>query len=184
MHIKPIKSEADYEEALKEISRLFAAQAGTGEHDSLDVLTTLVEDYEAKQHPVYPPDPIAAIEYEAEKRGLTRKQLAAVIGPSGRVSEVLNKRRPLSINMVRNLRNAFGISADILINAYPIAAPSSNMPTGPLRGQREANVSGAVGRSSKAKSAAARDISNFRSKNGSIKGRRPKSAPSPKKDNG
>lgn len=118
MNIRPIKSEADYEEALEEISRLFAAQAGTDEHDRLDVLTTLVESYEARQHPILPPDPIAAIEYEAEKRGLSRKELSEVIGPSGRVSEVLNRQRPLSIKMIRKLHEALGISADVLITPY------------------------------------------------------------------
>jgi len=120
MQIKPIKSEADYEDALAAISRLFAAKNGTEEYDALDILTTLVESYEAKRHPVLPPDPIAAIEYEAEKRGLSRKDLTKVIGSSGRVSEVLSRQRPLSISMIRRLRESLGIPAEVLISKYSI----------------------------------------------------------------
>jgi HTH-type transcriptional regulator/antitoxin HigA len=133
MRIKPIKSEGDYEEALEEISGLFAAPAGTDDHDRLDVLSTLVEAYEAKQHPILPPDPIAAIEYEAEKRGLSRKELTKLIGPSGRVSEVLSKRRPLSITQIRKLHDTLGIPADVLITPYPTGVGRATTTTDPAR---------------------------------------------------
>ena len=81
---------------------------------------TLIEAYEAKHHPIGPPDPIAAIEYEMEKCGLSRQDLEAVIGPSGRVSEVLNRQRPLTVSMIRRLYSAYHISPDILIASYPI----------------------------------------------------------------
>ena len=116
MQIKPIRSENDYEEALGEITRLFAAQQGTEDFDRLEVLTTLVEAYELHHFPIAPPEPIAAIEYEAEKRGLSRKDLEKYIGTSGRVSEVMNRKRPLSITMIRNLRRGLGIPADVLIS--------------------------------------------------------------------
>jgi len=128
MQIKPIKSDEDYEAALEEISRLFAAEAGTEEYDALDVLTTLVESYEEKHHAVLPPDPIAAIEYEAEKRGLSRKDLTNVIGSSGRVSEVLNRQRPLSISMIRRLRDLLGIPADVLISKYSTTRSRDHAP--------------------------------------------------------
>ena len=84
------------------------------------MLVTLVEAYEAKHHPMSPPDPIAAIEYEMEKRGLTQQDLEAVIGPSGRVSEVLNRQRPLTVTMIRRLHSAYHISPDVLIRSYPL----------------------------------------------------------------
>jgi HTH-type transcriptional regulator/antitoxin HigA len=115
MQVKPIRNEQDYEEALAEITMLFPAEEGTEEFDKLDVLTTLVDAYESRFHPILPPDPVSAIEYEAEKRGLTRKDLEQYIGGSGRVSEVLNRKRPLTITMIRNLRRGLGIPADILI---------------------------------------------------------------------
>ncbi len=133
MQIRPIKSESDYDAALDEISRLFASEAGTDDHDRLDVLTTLVNAYESKQHPILPPDPIAAIEYEAAKRGLSRKELTKVIGPSGRVSEVLGKRRPLSIKMIRNLHDVLGISADVLITPYAIERPRTGSLSSPAK---------------------------------------------------
>jgi HTH-type transcriptional regulator/antitoxin HigA len=119
MNVKPIKTEEDYKEALSHISSIFDASPGTPEFDLLDVLTTLVEVYESRNEPIAAPDPIAAIEYEAEKRGLTRKDLEKYIGASGRVSEVMNRQRPLSISMIRKLRNGLGISADVLITEQP-----------------------------------------------------------------
>jgi HTH-type transcriptional regulator / antitoxin HigA len=120
MEVKPIRTEDDYDQALTEISQLFSAEQGSDDYDRLDVLTTLVEAYEAQHHPIFPPDPISAIEYEAEKRGLSRAELSRFIGPSGRVSEVLNRRRPLSMTMVRKLRDGLGISADVLVTEYPM----------------------------------------------------------------
>ncbi|HEY3328403.1 MAG TPA: helix-turn-helix domain-containing protein [Capsulimonadaceae bacterium] len=119
MEIRPIRTENDYEHALSEIARLFNAKEGTEDFDRLDLLTTLVEVYETKHHPILPPDPVAAIEYEAEKRGLSRRDLERYIGPSGRVSEVMNGSRPLSMTMVRKLRSGLGISADVLVSDAP-----------------------------------------------------------------
>ena len=118
--VKPLKTDADHRTALAEIDRLSDARPGTDEFDRLDILATLVEAYEARQFPIGPPSPLAAIEYEMEKRGLSRRDLEPLLGPSGRVSEILNGQRPLTLSMVRRLRQAFGLSADVLIARYPL----------------------------------------------------------------
>lgn len=120
MTIRPIKTHEDYEAALAEVERLFAIDKSDDDFDTLDVLATLIEAYEAKAYPIAPPDPIAAIEYEMEKRGLSRRDLEPLIGRSGRVSEVLNRQRQLTINMIRNLHHAYGIPADILMSEYSV----------------------------------------------------------------
>ena len=120
MIVKPIKNEGDYRAVLAQIDTLGDPDEGSEASDLLDVLVTLVEAYEAKHHPMSPPDPIAAIEYEMEKRGLTRQDLEAVIGPSGRISEVLNRQRPLTVTMIRRLHSAYQLSADVLIRSYPL----------------------------------------------------------------
>ncbi len=126
MNVRPIKTHEDYKAALSLVDQLSDAQVDTEEFDALDVLVTLIEAYEAKHYPIGPPDPVAAIEYEMEKRGLTRQDLEAVIGPSGRVSEVLNRQRPLTVSMIRRLHSAYHIRPDILIASYPLdkAAPT------------------------------------------------------------
>jgi HTH-type transcriptional regulator / antitoxin HigA len=118
MRIKPIKTEADYQAALKEIERLFDAPPGTREGDRLEVLTTLVEAYEEKHFRLPLPDPIEAILYYIETRGLTRRDLERYIGSRARVSEVLNRKRPLTMEMIRNLHKGFGIPAEVLIQPY------------------------------------------------------------------
>lgn len=120
MNINPIKTKADHKKALAEIEALWEAESNTPDGDRLDVLATLVEAYERKHYPIDPPDPIEAILFHMEQQGLTRADLQAFIGPSGRVSEVLNRRRPLSIGMVRKLNAGLGIPADVLVQAYPL----------------------------------------------------------------
>ena len=120
MDIKPIKTENDYEAALAEIEQLMEAEPNTPEGDKLDVLTTLVETYEEKHYPIDPPDPIEAIIHEMESQGLTRKDLERYLGNRARVSEILNRKRSLSLQMIRNLQEGLGISAEILINPYPL----------------------------------------------------------------
>ncbi len=115
MEIKPIRTEADYEEALKEVERLWGAEPGTPEGDRFEVLFTLVEAYEDQHYPILPPDPIEAIQYYMESRGLNRRDLEKYIGPSGRVSEVLSRRRPLTLAMIRRLHRSLGIPAEVLI---------------------------------------------------------------------
>jgi HTH-type transcriptional regulator/antitoxin HigA len=118
MEIRPIKTEADYQAALEEIERLFDAAPDTPEGDRLEVLVTLVEAYEEKHYTIPLPDPIEAIQYYMESRGLTRRDLESYIGSRGRVSEILNRKRPLSIEMIRRLYAGLGIPAEVLIQPY------------------------------------------------------------------
>lgn len=113
--IRPIRNEADYELALQEIDRCLDAASGSPERDQLEVLTVLVDDYEAKHHSISPPEPIAAIEFVLEQRGLSRKDLEGVIGSSGRISDVMNKQRSLTLAMIRKLVERFDLPADVLI---------------------------------------------------------------------
>ena len=113
--LKPIRNEEDYEAALVELGRLWDAKSGTPESDRLDVLATLIDVYEAKHHPIDPPDPIEAILFRMEQQGLTRKDLEPMIGPRNRVADVLNRKRSLSIEMIRQLHEGLGISAEVLI---------------------------------------------------------------------
>jgi len=120
MDIKPIKTESDYNAALVEIERLMEADLNTPEGDKLDVLTTLVEAYEEKYYPIAPPDPIEAIIHQMESQGLTRRDLEAYLGSRARVSEILNRKRSMSLQMIRKLQKGLGISAEILIRPYPL----------------------------------------------------------------
>ena len=120
MHIKPIKSEADYDAALTSIDRLMGATPGTAEGDELDILITLVEAYEAAHWAIEAPDPISAIEHVMEARGLRQKDLAAVIGSQPRASEVLNRRRPLTLPMIRALSAQWNLPADLLVHEYDL----------------------------------------------------------------
>lgn len=115
MHLRPIRSEADYEEALKEIERLWGAQVGSLEGDRLDVLTTLVEAYEESHFPIDIPDPIDAIKFRLEQQGQDKKALIGIIGNRTRVYEVLRRDRALSLAMIRQLNERLGIPAEILI---------------------------------------------------------------------
>ena len=127
MEIRPIKTEADYDAALKEIERLFNAEPDTPEGDALEVWVTLVEAYEEKHYRIPPPDPISAIEYYIESRGLSQRDLEPYIGSRARVadknmpSEILNRQRPLTLRMIRNLEKGLGIPATILVQEYELA---------------------------------------------------------------
>ena len=113
--VRPIRSEEDYLAALAEAERLWGAKAGTRAGDRLDVLATLIDAYEAAHDPIDPPDPIEAIRFRMEQQGLTRKDLERMLGTRTRVSEILNRRRGLSIAMIRRLHAELGISAEVLI---------------------------------------------------------------------
>ena len=118
MDIRPIKTETDYEAALQEIERLMHAELDTPEGDRLDILVTLVEVYEAKHYPITGPDPIAAILHRMEALSMTRKDLEPLLGTRRRVSEVLARKRPLSLNMIRNIARTMRIPAEVLIQSY------------------------------------------------------------------
>jgi|SRR5215469_10769858 len=113
--IKPIRSEADYEAALLEVERLWGTSSGTPEGDRLDILATLIDAYESEHHRIDPPDPIEAIKFRMEQQGLTRDDLEGILGSRTRIAEVLNRRRGLSINMIRRLHDKLGISVEVLI---------------------------------------------------------------------
>lgn len=115
MEIKPVKTKSAYQTALKEIASLMKARANSPEGERLDILTTLVEAYERKHFPMDLPDPIAAIRFVMEQRGLTVKDLEPMLGRPNRVYEVLNRRRPLTLKMIWRLHKELGIPADSLI---------------------------------------------------------------------
>ena len=115
MNIKPIKSDADYRAALKEIENLMPAAPNTAKGEKLDVMVTLIEAYEAKHFPMDFPDPVEAIKFEMERKGLTVKDLEPMIGKSNRVYEILNHKRSLTLKMIWNLHEGLGIPAESLI---------------------------------------------------------------------
>ena len=118
MDIKPIRTEADYVAALKEVEKLMEAQPGTPEGDRLDVLVTLIEAYEAKHFPIPEPgDPVEVLEYYMESRGISRSELVPFLGSKEQVSEVLNRKRGLSLEMIRRLHVKLGIPAELLIGS-------------------------------------------------------------------
>ena len=119
--IKPIRTEADRRRAMAEIERLWGHKLGTPEGDRLAVLATLVSAYEAKHHPVDPPDPIEAIKFRMEQQGLTRKDLEPIFGTRARVSEILARKRPLSLEMIRRLSQQLEIPADY--HVWPFGSP-------------------------------------------------------------
>ena len=116
--IRPLRNDQDHAEALAAIEDLWPATPGTPEHDRLEVLAMLVDDYDDRRWPVEPADPIR---YVMEQRGLTRKDLEPALGSRARVSEILNRRRPLTMRMAGRLHEAFNIPADGLIQPYDLA---------------------------------------------------------------
>ena len=115
MKIKPIKTEKDYGAAMSEIELLWGSKPESPKGDKLDVLIALVEAYEKDKYPIDPPDPIEAIKFRMEQSGLSRKDLEPFIGSRGRVSEVLNRKRALSINMIRELHENLQIPLESLV---------------------------------------------------------------------
>lgn len=115
MEIKPIRTRSGHDRALKEIERLWGAKEGTAEGDRLEVLATLVDAYERQHFPIDPPDPIEAIRFRLEQQGLDPHALIGVIGGRSRVYEVMQRKRALSLEMIRRLHGRFGIPAEVLI---------------------------------------------------------------------
>jgi HTH-type transcriptional regulator / antitoxin HigA len=113
--VKPIRTEKDYEAAMAEVDALWGAKIGTAKGDRLDVLATLIDAWEAINYPIDPPDPIEAIKFRMEQQGLTRKDLEGIIGSRARIAEVLDRKRGLSIAMIRRLNAELNIPADVLI---------------------------------------------------------------------
>lgn len=115
MEIKPIKTDADYRAALKEVESLMSVEPNTPEGEKLDILVTLIEAYERTHFPLDLPDPVEAIKFEMEQKGLTIKDLEPMIGKSNRVYEVLNRKRSLTLNMIRKLHQELDIPVESLI---------------------------------------------------------------------
>jgi len=120
MELKPIRTKAEYKAALREIEALFDAPGKAREADRLEVLAMLVEKYEGQHYPIPAPDPIDFLNYAMETRGLTRKDLEPYIGSRGRVAEVLNRARPLTLSMIRRLSEGLKLPTDVLIADYEL----------------------------------------------------------------
>ena len=112
--------EDELDEALAEVGEIMTARPGTPDGDRLDILSTLIEAYEAEHHAIDAPDPIALVEFAMEQQGLDRAALEPMIGGRSRVSEVLGRKRSLSLSMIRNLRAGLKLPADVLVRAYPL----------------------------------------------------------------
>jgi HTH-type transcriptional regulator/antitoxin HigA len=122
MEIKPIKTEEEYQAALAEIDTLLDVEEGSPEEERLELISILVEAYEDLHYPIDPPDPVEAIKFHMEQNGLTRKDLEPYIGPRQRIADVLNRKRPLSLSMIRKLHKGLGIPAEILIREPQLSA--------------------------------------------------------------
>jgi HTH-type transcriptional regulator/antitoxin HigA len=120
MDIKPIRTEEEYGLALSRLEEIWDAESGTPESDELDVLSVLVEAYEEEHHRIDPPDPIEAIKFRMEQMGLSIQDLEPQIGSRAEVSDVLTRKRSLSLDMIRNLNEKLGIPAEVLIAKYPL----------------------------------------------------------------
>jgi len=118
--IKPIRTKKDCQTVLAEIEQLWNAPAKSAEADRLDVLTLLVEQYERQHYPIADPDPIDFLHHVMEARNLTRKDLEAYLGPRGRVSDIMNRTRPMTLDMIRRLADGLDLPADVLIKPYPL----------------------------------------------------------------
>ena len=120
MNIKPIKTEKDYQEALRRLEEIFDAPVDSQESDEADVLAMLVDEYEKQHYPIEAPDPIEAIKIRMEELNLRQVDLIPEIGGKSRVSEILNRKRRLTVGMIRKLTKRLNLSADILINDYQL----------------------------------------------------------------
>lgn len=119
--IKPIRSEAEYRNALDELRLLFMVPKGTDEYDRAEILEILIEDYEEKHYPIEGPDPIEAIKYSMEESGMNQTDLGRILGDKSKASLILGRKRKLSLSMIRNLHSSLKIPLDVLIKDYPLA---------------------------------------------------------------
>lgn len=120
MNIKPIKTEKDYDKALERLEMIFDAPANTKEGDEAEILSMLIDNFENEHYPIDAPDPIEAIKIRMEEMNLKQKDLVGVIGGKSRVSEILNKKKRLTVDMIRELERILQISASVLVNNYNI----------------------------------------------------------------
>ena len=127
MQLKPIKTDAEYRAALKRLEEVFDAKPGTAEGDELEILGLLVEDYENKHYPIEAPDPIEAIKIRMEEMNLKQADLIPDIGGKSRVPEILNRKRKLTVGMIRRLSERLNLSADLLIKDYQLAESDNSV---------------------------------------------------------
>ncbi|NBG66469.1 helix-turn-helix domain-containing protein [Acidiluteibacter ferrifornacis] len=118
MKITPIRNEQDYQEALERLEVIFDSKKGTDEGDELEILSILIDKYENETYPIDLPDPIEAIKFRMEQMGMKQKDLAEIVGFKSRVSEILNRKRKLTIDMIRKLNTTLHIPTDVLIQDY------------------------------------------------------------------
>ena len=122
MEIKPIKTEKDYNKALERLELIFDASPNSKKGDEAEILSLLIENYENKHYPIESPDPIEAIKIRMEEMNLKQKDLVGIIGGKSRVSEILNKKKRLTVDMIRELEQILHISASVLVNNYQLAS--------------------------------------------------------------
>ncbi len=120
MEIKPINTEKDYQEALNRLELIFDAKKGTKEGDELEILSILIDKYERENFPIGMPDPIEAIKFRMEQMGMKQKDLAEVVGFKSRVSEILNKKRKLTLEMIRKISSTLHIPTEVLVQEYAV----------------------------------------------------------------
>ncbi len=120
MELKPIKTEADYEKALERLEQIFDTKANTKEGDEAEILSMLIENYENLHHPIEAPDPIEAIKIRMEELNLKQKDMVGILGGKSRVSEILNKKKKLTVDMIRELEHVLQISASVLVSNYQL----------------------------------------------------------------
>ncbi|MBK8503439.1 MAG: helix-turn-helix domain-containing protein [Saprospiraceae bacterium] len=118
MKLKPIRTEEDYNKALARLEKIFDSDPGTKGGDELEILVLLIEDYENKHYPIGPPDPIEAIKFRMEQMGLQQKDLGEILGHKSRASEILNRKRKLTLSMIRTLHDKLNISTEVLVQEY------------------------------------------------------------------
>lgn len=121
MELKPIKSDTDYRNALNRLEVIFDASMESKEGDEAEILSLLIENYENEQYPILPPDPIEAIKIRMEELNMRQKDLVGVIGGKSRVSEILNRKKKLTVDMIRELERILQISASVLVNNYELS---------------------------------------------------------------
>jgi HTH-type transcriptional regulator / antitoxin HigA len=121
-NLQPIRNREDHKIALSEIERLFDSRQGTSAFDRLDILVTLVEAYEDKHEPILPPEPIEAILYYLESRGLTKNDLESSMGSQDKITAILDRKSPLTLEIIRQLHHQLGIPAQVLIQPYSLAS--------------------------------------------------------------
>ena len=121
MELKPIKSESDYRNGLKRLEVIFDAPIDTKEGDEAEILSLLIENYENEHYPIESPDPIEAIKIRMEELNMRQKDLVGIIGGKSRVSEILNRKKKLTVDMIRELERILQISASVLVNNYQLA---------------------------------------------------------------